>query len=371
MNLRLFQKSSTGEMLHPPPEQLVTIAKTDPQFRSYIDGTFSKDRLALPTKNLNLNSTMETVTFRLVDQKHIHRPNVGKLAWVLIRGSLTFMILGPWLGVLALLKSHATPFSFITFSLAGLTLWLLQNAVFLYNDFVDHTEGADRLVSDDRRRYLQKGWIRPIHVLRISQVALLLGVFIGGILVARDPIILSIISLAAAIGIFGYSFPNRGLKALGLGELAIFWCFGPLVSVGLQYLLTQRLTFEFFLIGSLFGHANVTTIQFRQLESCWSDAVGKVGTFAVRLGFDRSKSFLMIQLIAQSLIACGIFLFLRLDYPALIFWVFYSMGLAYLFAKLRRIASPMGSGLSGMSRKLAWLSAFYALANAIYFYAVA
>jgi 1,4-dihydroxy-2-naphthoate octaprenyltransferase len=373
MNLNDFPKSSTGETLkkhvNDSADNFVTVSKQDLKFKSYIDGTFSKDLIAIPAKNLNLNTQSEQITFRLVKESDIERPALWKMLWLMIRGPMAGMVLAPSFATWTLLKLNGVLVSSVNFWEAIGALWLLQIAVFLYNDFIDYTVGSDRMVSDEKKKYLQLGWIRPIKVLRLAQISLVAGILFGSHLVVKNPEVLSVISIAAAVGIFGYSFPNMGFKRLGLSELAIFWCFGPLITVGLHQLLVpttmpDQLLLQSFLVGVIFGHVNVMIVQMRQLENSVSDAQLKVRTFAVRLGFDKSKAFLLIQLIGHLALVTAFAWYVTLNVAGALLWAFYISELIRILLRLKAISSPMGSKLTGLSDSLASASIFVALTAA-------
>ena len=352
------------------PTQFVTLSRSDSKFKSYIYGTFSKELRAIPAKNLNVNTVSELVTFKIVAKKDVARPGIPVLLWHIFRGPMSLMVLTPSIALLGLFNFSDVSYSSTLFVFAVVASWLLQMSVFFYNDFVDYAVGSDRMNSNEGSKYLQMGWVSPIHILRMAQIFLTVGVLLGAVLVFQKPSTLVVISIAAAVGIFGYSFPNVGFKRLGLAELTVFWCFGPLVTLGLHQLLVNAtvvddLLLKSFLVGVLFGHANVMVVQFRQLESSMSDALVKVKTFAVRLGFDKTKAFLMLQLLGHAAVVVAINLALKTTALVHVVNAFYILGLLVIFSKLKAIPSPAGSRLQGLSNQLSVYSFLYA---SLYFF---
>src|SRR5271166_3218933 len=91
--------------------QWKTFSRRDPEFQSYLDGTFSKNLVALPVRSLNVGTNAEQVTFEIVPANQIQRPGSMLLAWTLARPSSLAFSVAPMLTVLIYLLSQSVALS--------------------------------------------------------------------------------------------------------------------------------------------------------------------------------------------------------------------------------------------------------------------
>src|SRR5262245_11697931 len=76
---------------------LKTISHCDPEFNSYLDGSFSDDLRALPVRSLNVDTLNEEVTFEIVPVDEIQKPSRLKIIWLLMRPQSLAFSMGPML----------------------------------------------------------------------------------------------------------------------------------------------------------------------------------------------------------------------------------------------------------------------------------
>jgi len=118
---------------------------------------------------------------------------------------------------------------------------LLQAGTNLINDYHDHRTGNDAANRAFVRpfgggsRVIQSGLLAPADVLFggvvLGAAALAVGL---GLAMAGRPWVIPMALLGAAIGLL-YNRPGWSLVHLGLGEAAVALCFGPLITVGADY----------------------------------------------------------------------------------------------------------------------------------------
>lgn len=119
---------------------------------------------------------------------------------------------------------------------------LLQIAVNLANDYFDGRRGIDT----DRRmgpiRVTQSGLIAPDLVLRAMWIVLALAAICGAYLVAVGGWPIVAIGLASIAGVLGYSGGPYPLASYGLGDLFVFFFFGPVAVCGTYFVQALTLT---------------------------------------------------------------------------------------------------------------------------------
>ena len=113
----------------------VTLSRSHPEFRSYLQGTFSKDHVAVPTRTLNALSSHEEITFEIIPNKEVKRPNWFLVTLRLFRPLTLSLSLGPALVALAYLMLAQIPFSkeLAVSTLCGTTLF--HGALNYLNDY--------------------------------------------------------------------------------------------------------------------------------------------------------------------------------------------------------------------------------------------
>ena len=118
----------------------------------------------------------------------------------------------------------------------------LQIAANLVNDVKDHETGVDTKARIGPRRASATGDLPSSSIRRVyrSIFALvfalgLIPVFFGG----WPVVVLGFVGMACA---YFYTAGPKPLSHLGLGELLVFLCFGPLPVLGVNYLLNQEIS---------------------------------------------------------------------------------------------------------------------------------
>ena len=322
--------------------EYVTIPKRDPQLRSHLNGTFSKTQRALPLKSLNVGSshiTFELVNIELIDRPHLFIVLLKALRWDWLPLTLMpifFIYCDFWR-----VEVNYTHIAHVMLSLV-----CLHFSVFLLNDYSDYMSGANRVEGARVNPVLDSGWLSAVQIYRYALLFLALGGVFGLPILLIRPFVLFPISILAIIGLIGYSLKGVGFKALGLGELVVYSCFGPLLAVGLVFATVGYFSMKHLCLGLFWGGIAATCLSFRQFENLMYDDQVGVQTLVRKLGFDRAKWLLCFQVLMNLVLFFVIHLYF---FPYMNFiWscVFLTggMGLSfYLVKKIMFIDSSLSS----------------------------
>ncbi len=177
-------------------------------------------------------------------------------------------------------------------------LCLAHAANNLINDYFDFKQGLDT-PDYERTQYAP----HPLASKMISEKKLL-GVFAA----------FSIIELAAAIYLFTktgwpvmafavagflisvfYVAPPLKFKYRGLGEIAIFLIWGPLITVGTYYVITQTMPLHAWLLSIPYGLVVMNVVLGKHLDKYAKDKEKGVKTLPVVLGWENAIMFTRIN----------------------------------------------------------------------------
>lgn len=343
--------------------RFVTLHRNDPQFSDYISGKFSQTETAVPIGSFNIHQNTSTVTFKIVPKSAATKAPMWRVIWRGLRPRLLTMTVTPIiLGTLIALHLGSQ----VDWYLAGLSfasLILLHFSVFLLNDYYDHLKGRDQINKRQGSRIIQNGWASARTVRNWGFTHLAAGAVIALPVIWSRPLFVGGIGLFAALVILAYSRAHQGLKDLGLGEILVSLCLGPLLAVGYSFAITNHFHIDIFGVGLVFGWMASLIFQLKNLEEMVTTYQNRSGGLIQRLGFDRAKRFISWQLVLLPFFALGSFQFLNL-------WVLLSFATIPLFLtcfwlerRLRRAESPMSSSLSGLWRDMAAIH----FKNAVFF----
>jgi 1,4-dihydroxy-2-naphthoate octaprenyltransferase len=192
-------------------------------------------------------------------------------------------------GLLALRDDY---FSFVPWLVMTLGLFIAHGTNNLLNDYTDFSRGVD---SDNyfRTQYgvhplVQGFWTKPQQLtwfLVSGVIAFLSGVY-ALFYTHFDPIVIGFFALGALVLLF-YTYP---LKYLGIGELAIFLIWGPIMVAGVYIVLAigqngnLNNIWYVVLAGVPFGLSVVSINIGKHIDKMKEDARKGVGTLPVRIG---------------------------------------------------------------------------------------
>ncbi len=191
------------------------------------------------------------------------------------------------------------------FLLTLLGLILLHLGSNVMNDYFDVKDGTDGANNNYFLQY--SGGSRAVELGLISLsgtqklgVALLLGSLIVGIIIAANTGWMAL--LIGITGLFlGYYYtapPLRLVARRGLGEFAILLAFGPLITLGVAFVLTQELSAGAFLAGLPLGFLTTNILLINQFPDMESDATTNKNHLVVTFGKKKSVYIYLFILIA-------------------------------------------------------------------------
>lgn len=223
---------------------------------------------------------------------------------------------------------------FLTLSFA----LLIQIGTNLVNDYYDYLKGADK----ERKgpvRVCQAGLIAPQRVKYAFITCFILAFAIGFFVFTQKggyfiPLML-FFSILLGIAYTAGPFP---LGYIGLGDLAVFWFFGPLATLGTYYLQTKSVAWAPFTLGVAPGLVSCALLMVNNIRDMEEDQKASKKTLVVRLGKRFGKISYTIYLFIASLLPLlfVIFRLLPLYFSFLGIMFFYAFYLSHLLWKAKR-----------------------------------
>lgn len=204
------------------------------------------------------------------------------LWWQTMRPRTLPAVLGPILLGQALVPSAF--FSWTTAILCVVCALSLQIAVNLANDLFDGLSGVDQRDRLGPARALQSGWLTA-RQLRLGLAACLgISVLTGLWLIAHGHRLLGFLGLAAILAVLGYSGGKRPYANRALGEVAVWFFFGPVAVLGSLLAHQAPITGTSVLAAALVGLPVAAILIVNNLRDRFTDQRAGKFTLAVRLG---------------------------------------------------------------------------------------
>jgi 1,4-dihydroxy-2-naphthoate octaprenyltransferase len=240
------------------------------------------------------------------------------------------------------LYANGKPFSFITWFILTLGLFVAHGTNNLINDYTDFSRGIDK---DNyfRTQYgvhpLAQGfWDKRTHLIWFGISGLLAA--LAGIYALYythfSPIVIWLFAVGAFILLF-YTYP---LKYVGIGELSIFIIWGPLMIGGVFYVLTGVWDWTVVLASIPIG-LNVVTINLgKHTDKLREDKVKKVRTLPVLVG-EPAARFITMSAIVLSYVITLYLIFVTHFFTPIMLLVFVAIKQAQ--RALKRLSSPRPS----------------------------
>lgn len=347
-----------------------TLLKTDPEYKAYLLGSFSKNQVALPMESFGVGSERERTTFFILPSQQFHRPAWIKVYLKSIRPELLGLTLGhSLLAILSLqmllMKHNSLSFSFVgerglTIGLCLLATLFAHASACLFNDYQDHLNGTDRRSTTHGSRVIQRGWSRAIDVRRWAFVNGCLAFAIGVYLLYGNWLLLFGLSLVSGMAILFYSEMTPFWNKWGAGDFWITLLFGPLMFFSVwisilsaEHLLgsSQSLILDGLLLSLSIGLLASWTLQMRQFQDIFKREKGSFRTLISRLSFDQAKIFLELEGALIFLIQPLVFLFV---WQEAISAAILAGGAVFAVLSLwgiKKIASPLSSQMLFLNKQ--------------------
>lgn len=324
---------------------LITLSKNSPDFESYLLGTFSEEKRALPVQTLNVNSTSETVTFRIVPINSIQKPSFFEVVFQTFKVRSFLLILFPLFLILTKNIVDKTLVDPVTTAIATAGVLLAFVAVNLRNDYLDHMKGVDRILEKSGSRAIQNGWVTAAQVKFYSNIFLGLSIVCAFPIVFAFPNVAIIILLSSLVGIWAQFKKKSSFKYQIGGELALFLLLGPMLTVGYQLSMGVALDSESIWIGCVWGWLVLFIVHLRNFVNILPSMQAGFSNTVNWLGFDKSR-----RLIAAWWALFVVFNLVYHSFFAGTYWGFYLSIILVLISasfvyKLKNVSSSTGSDL--------------------------
>lgn len=347
-------------------ERFVTLTADDPRLRLHLMGRDATrgDRVR-PVLVSSLNPhlfrsvQLNEWTFEYVEMTALRRPSLLKVWLLALRPETWVLSLAPMVSVLGLLLGTSTALSATEVLSVISGIIALHAAINLFDDYHDHMRGWDRVEAHGGARVLAQGWLRAGEVRTVAWTLFVAACAIGlHVLSTRSAGLVTLVAVGAFLAGLEFAVSRFGLKYRGYAEIAAWFMFGPMLTVGLNWALTGGWSVSALVLGALFGSVALLAIHLKNFENILTDGQARFLTWPVRAGFDASKTFTVL---CAGLLMFSFALVLVFVTPwpeRLIALAALVSGVGPLLGRVSRIKSPVAGEMRGLYRgalRLAWL----------------
>ena len=173
--------------------------------------------------------------------------------------------------------------------LAIVTALLLQIATNLLNDYGDHVRGADGPDRLGPARASQSGGVEPRTVARAGLLALAGAGVAGMVLIAKGGWPFFWLGVASLLSAAAYTAGPYPLAYHGLGEVFVFFFFGPVAVLGTEYLQAGRTTGAGLVGAVCLGLLAAAILLVNNIRDADGDARAGKRTLVVRFGREKGR----------------------------------------------------------------------------------
>lgn len=328
--------------------EFITVLKRDKEFQSYLDGTFSDKKRAIPQKVFYANTENEKVTFLIFEKDQIKLPNLLLLLGKLFRVEWLSLSFGPALACIAYALASGQVIDPLFVGLSLLSLFCFHSAVFALNDYKDHMGGSDRVNQLGGSQVIQKGWLPANFVKSLGVIMFSMGAAVGFFVLIQQPtmFVLSILFISFLVLIYSFKGPN--LKAIGFGEVLAFICFGPLIVYGFTAVMGGAMGAKQWALSFLFGQLAFLIMQARQIENIVADSRSGEANLVTYLGFDKAKKVIGYQLVLNWVLFSGFMYFFGANAVSLFLSLPYGFYCWGIMKAIIGSQSPLSSDLESL-----------------------
>ncbi len=207
-------------------------------------------------------------------------------------------------------------FSKLAFSLTLISVLLIQIITNLFNDLMDHYQGADTSQRLGPKRMAASGYISPRSLLVVSLSLLVLTLIPGYLLAQIRGWQVIPIGIASLILSYGYTGKPIALAYRGLGEVFVFFFFGILATLGSAWIQTGVWYISILWLGASIGGLSCLLITINNLRDVDEDRKSGKRTLIVKLGWQKARFLpLIIWMSIYLLTLIGVIQFQLTFYP--------------------------------------------------------
>jgi len=224
---------------------------------------------------------------------------------------------------------HRGSFSLLPLVIAIIGVGALHLGSNLLNDYYD-SKGSDPInISltpfSGGSRVIQENELQPNIILALSIVFFSIGIACGLWFTFWGRPYVLLIGLSGLLAGWAYSSPPFSLMSHGLGETLIFFAFGPLITLGTYYVITNTLSWPAFVLGIPNGFLIMSVIWINQFSDYQADKKANKKNLVVRLGLSKARYVYSLMMLLPFLVI--ILLIYSIELP---FLVLFSLGAFFL-----------------------------------------
>lgn len=175
----------------------------------------------------------------------------------------------------------------------------------LANDYFGYVRNYDTPESP-RRRYtihpLAEGLLNELQVKQLIAFLMAVDVLIGLFFIYIHGLVVLALMLVGIVLMISYDATPVTLKQIGLGEIAAFVVWGPLMIGGGFYALTGQLNLNAFLISIPYGLGVMSILIGKHIDQREFDRSKKQNTLPVILGVERAKALNSVVIVSMYLL---------------------------------------------------------------------
>ncbi|MDE3055711.1 MAG: 1,4-dihydroxy-2-naphthoate octaprenyltransferase [Verrucomicrobiota bacterium] len=189
-------------------------------------------------------------------------------------------------------------FSPLIFSLTLLFALFIQIGANYANDYFDFCKGVDTSARTGPKRAVQQGWLSPGQMWHATLFAFALALLFATPLMWQAGLwSLAVALLCILLGIL-YPGGPKPLGSLALGELLVFFFFGPVALLGTYFLQTGHLTSTACLASLPPGLLSSCILIANNLRDFTTDMTSGKKTLIVRLGLPFGRHLFTLSLVS-------------------------------------------------------------------------
>jgi len=231
---------------------------------------------------------------------------------------------------------HRGSFSLLPLGIAIIGVGALHLGSNLLNDYYD-AQGSDpiniRLTPfSGGSRVIQENELQSNTILTLAIVFFSTGIACGLWFTFWGRPYVLLIGLSGLLAGWAYSSPPFSLMSRGLGETLIFFAFGPLITLGTYYVITNTLSWPAFVLGIPNGFLIMAVIWINQFPDYQADKNANKKNLVVRLGLSKARYVYSLIMLLPFLVI--IHLIYSIELP---FLVIISLGAALLASRAIQI----------------------------------
>lgn len=359
--------------------ELKTVRRSDPEFQTLLDGTFSDTHRAIPLRTINQHLTFELATFELTPISKIKKPNLFAFTFELLKPQHFLIVLIPLIYTFLSLSRgeigaavtesvgvtdfflHKEKMILLFISLLNLTLFIN-----LRRTLIEHKNLSHLYSSATTSSILQKGWLKAITVQKLSWIFLASAIVAAVPLIAEQPAALAPIVLLTVVLFTGMSLQKEGKIYLITSAINHFILAGPLVVLGTCIVFHSKPTTAQWAFAVSWGLWILLWRQLRSFRELMPYTLSGSSRFVAQMGFDKTLSLLQKLVITIPMISMSLLAFMPLNW----IWMLTNASLhSYFIIKEMECLNKTQSSLSSHLEELASIAQkhhyFFALTQLI------